>query len=52
MMHSLETDLPTEVSFSLCLCHHHETMPQLACWRMKDKSELSPPGIPDEAIID
>ena len=52
MMHRLEMDLPTEVSFSVCLCHHHETTLQLAWWRMRDKSELSPPGIPDEAIID
>ena len=52
MMHMLEMDSQTEVSFSLCLCHHHETMPQLAHWRVKDKSKLGPPGIPDEAIKD
>ena len=52
MMNRPEMDSQTEVSFSLCLCHHHETVPQLACWSVKDKSELGPPGIPDEAVKD
>lgn len=44
IMHRLEMDLHTEVSFSLCLCHHPQSMPPTSL--MEDERQIKHSWVP------